>query len=71
MKIIKREIMPNGTIIQLEDWSEASRELETFFRGGYYLIYGTFGGWRGRQAAGKVISGFDGLAGAWLATLDG
>lgn len=51
--------------IQEMNWDDTKIELEHFFDGGDFLVYGTFGGWRGRQAAGKIIHNFLELAEAW------
>jgi hypothetical protein len=46
-------------------WDASRRDLERFFDGDNFLIYGTFGSWRGSLSAGKVISSFAELSDAW------
>lgn len=47
------------------EWDDAVAELKEFFNDEYFLVYGSFGGWRGRQPAGKVITRFEELGAAW------
>lgn len=48
-----------------DTWDTVYKELNNFINGNTWLIFGTFEGWRGRQAAGKIITSLSELAGAW------
>ena len=47
------------------NWEEEKHDLKKFFDADYFLVYGSFGSWRGRLPAGKVISSFGELSAAW------
>lgn len=48
------------------NWEDVEAELTAFIdRHGDWLVKGYFGGWRGNQAGGKIISSFSELSGCW------
>jgi hypothetical protein len=47
------------------NWEDFEIEFTQFIQGNQWLVCGSFGGWRGRQAAGSLISSFRELSVAW------